>query len=39
MGLLASILIKKKALIWTLDKRLGILAGKPNRAHRPRLHS
>lgn len=39
MSLLASILISEKALIWTLDKRLELLAGELNRAHRPTLHS
>ena len=39
LSLLASILINEKALIWTLDKRLELLASELNRAHRPTLHS
>jgi len=39
LSLLASLLISEKALIWTLDKRLELLAGELNLAHRPMLHS
>jgi predicted nucleic acid-binding protein len=39
MSLLASSLLSETALIWTLDKRLEVLAGELNRAYRPKLHS
>lgn len=39
MGLLTSILINEKSLIWTLDKRLEMFGIELNRDHRPALHS
>ena len=38
MSLLASTLITPGAALWTLDKRLGELAGRLNVAHRPTMH-
>lgn len=39
MSLLASALLRDKTLIWTLDKRLELMAGELNRAYHPALHS
>lgn len=39
MSLLASALLSEKTLIWTLDKRLELLATESNRGYRPALHS
>ena len=39
MSLLASSLLRETALIWTLDKRLELLALELNRAYRPKIHS
>ena len=38
LSLLASTLITPGAALWTLDKRLGELAGRLNVAHRPTMH-
>jgi hypothetical protein len=38
-SLLASTLLSDKTLIWTMDKRLALVAGELNRAYRPALHS
>jgi predicted nucleic acid-binding protein len=39
MSLLASALLSEKTLIWTLDKRLELLATESNKGYRPALHS
>ena len=39
MSLLASVLLNEKTLIWTMDKRLELLAIESNRVYRPMLHS
>lgn len=39
MSLLASALLRDKTLIWTLDKRLELMAGELSRAYHPALHS
>lgn len=39
MSLLASTLLSDKALIWSIDKRLELMASELNRAYRPALHS
>lgn len=39
MSLLASALLSEKTLIWTLDKRLELLAIESGTSYRPALHS
>ena len=39
MSLLASALLSDQTLIWTMDKRLELIASEINRAYRPALHS
>ena len=39
MSLLASALLSEKTLIWTLDKRLELLATESNKGYRPALHA
>jgi predicted nucleic acid-binding protein len=39
MSLLAAILLSEEGLIWTMDKRLELIASELNRAYRPALHS
>ena len=39
MSLLASALLSEKTLIWTLDKRLELLATESSKGYRPALHS
>jgi predicted nucleic acid-binding protein len=39
VGLLASVLLADKAVLWTLDKRLEQIASEANRVYRPTLHS
>ena len=39
IGLLAGALLGENTLIWTLDKRLELLATELGKAYRPKLHS
>ena len=39
MSLLASALLSENAYLWTLDRRLELLASEMKRAYRPTLHS
>lgn len=39
VGLMASVLLSDKAVLWTLDKRLEQVATELNKVYRPALHS